>query len=226
MAEEKAKALGHEPLAYIRSYAVSAVDPGWQLLMGPVFAVPKALERAELTWSELGLVEIHEAFAAQVLSNVQAWGSQAWAERLGLAGPVGEVDWERTNVIGRVHRHRASVRRHRRAAGHHPGQRDAPARRAVRADLDLCAGRDGVCDGVGAGMMAESASLGVGSREPQALRLKLPATRPAPSGLHHHRSKTASRSSPSTSPASRSTSSARGEDGDGGAAGPPAGGRR
>ncbi len=100
MAEEKAKALGHEPLAYIRSYAVSAVDPGWQLLMGPVFAVPKALERAELTWSELGLVEIHEAFAAQVLSNLQAWGSQAWADRLGLPGPVGEVDWERTNVSG------------------------------------------------------------------------------------------------------------------------------
>lgn len=100
MAEEKAKALGHEPLAYIRSYAVSAVDPGWQLLMGPVFAVPKALERAELPWSELGLVEIHEAFAAQVLSNVQAWGSQAWADRLGLPGPVGEVDWERTNVSG------------------------------------------------------------------------------------------------------------------------------
>ncbi|HEY5939855.1 MAG TPA: acetyl-CoA C-acyltransferase, partial [Gemmatimonadales bacterium] len=100
MAEEKAKALGHQPLAYIRSYAVSAVDPGWQLLMGPVFAVPKALERAELTWSELGLVEIHEAFAAQVLSNVQAWGSQAWADRLGLPAPVGEVDWERTNVSG------------------------------------------------------------------------------------------------------------------------------
>ena len=100
MAEEKAKALGHEPLAYIRSYAVSAVDPGWQLLMGPVFSVPKALERAELTWKDLGLVEIHEAFAAQVLSNVQAWGSQAWADRLGLSAPVGEVDWERTNVSG------------------------------------------------------------------------------------------------------------------------------
>ena len=100
MAEEKAKALGHEPLAYIRSYAVSAVDPGWQLLMGPVFAVPKALERAELEWRDLGLVEIHEAFAAQVLSNIQAWGSRTWADRLGLAAPVGEVDWERTNVSG------------------------------------------------------------------------------------------------------------------------------
>jgi acetyl-CoA acyltransferase len=100
MAEEKAKALGREPLAYIRSYAVSAVDPGWQLLMGPVYAVPKALERAELAWSDLGLVEIHEAFAAQVLSNVQAWSSQAWADRLGLPGPVGEVDWDTTNVAG------------------------------------------------------------------------------------------------------------------------------
>jgi acetyl-CoA acyltransferase len=100
MSEEKAKALGHEPLAYIRSYAVAAVDPGWQLLMGPVYAVPKALERAEIPWSELGLVEIHEAFAAQVLSNVQAWGSQAWADRLGLPLPVGEVDWGRTNVSG------------------------------------------------------------------------------------------------------------------------------
>ena len=100
MAEEKAAALGYQPLAYLRSYAVAAVDPGWQLLMGPVYAVPKALERAGLSWGDMGLFEIHEAFAAQVLSNVQAWGSQAWAERLGLAGPVGEVDWDRTNVMG------------------------------------------------------------------------------------------------------------------------------
>ena len=100
MAEDKAVALGYEPLAYLKSYAVAAVDPGWQLLMGPVYAVPRALERAGLGWSELGLIEIHEAFAAQVLSNVQAWGSQAWAERLGLPGPVGEVNWECTNVMG------------------------------------------------------------------------------------------------------------------------------
>jgi acetyl-CoA acyltransferase len=100
MAEEKAEALGYRPLAFLRSYAVAAVDPGWQLLMGPVYAVPKALERAGIAWQDIGLFEIHEAFAAQVLSNVEAWGSQAWADRLGLAGPVGEVDWERTNVMG------------------------------------------------------------------------------------------------------------------------------
>jgi len=100
MAEEKARSLGYEPLAFVRSYAASAVDPGWQLLMGPALAVPKALERAGIGWSDLGLLEIHEAFAAQVLSNVQAWSSPAWAERLGLPGPLGQVDWEKTNVMG------------------------------------------------------------------------------------------------------------------------------
>jgi acetyl-CoA acyltransferase len=100
MEGKKAEALGYEPLAYVRSYAVAAVDPGWQLLMGPAFAVPLALDRAGITWNDLGLVEIHEAFAAQVLSNAQAWASKSWAEKLGRSAPVGEVDWNRTNVMG------------------------------------------------------------------------------------------------------------------------------
>ncbi len=100
MEEQKARALGYRPLAAVRSYAVAAVDPGWQLLMGPAFAVPKALDRAGISWKELGLVEIHEAFASQVLSNTEAWASKSWAQKLGRAEPVGEVDWERTNVFG------------------------------------------------------------------------------------------------------------------------------
>ncbi|HET9275483.1 MAG TPA: acetyl-CoA C-acyltransferase [Gemmatimonadales bacterium] len=100
MEESRARALGMRPLAAIRSYAQAAVDPGWQLLMGPAWAVPRALDRAGIGWKDLGLVEIHEAFAAQVLSNAQAWASKAWAEKLGRAEPVGEVDWDRTNVMG------------------------------------------------------------------------------------------------------------------------------
>ncbi len=100
MEEAEARALGYRPLVAVKSYAVAAVDPGWQLLMGPAYAVPKALDRAGITWKELGLVEIHEAFASQVLSNAQAWGSKAWAEKLGRSAPVGEVDWEKTNVHG------------------------------------------------------------------------------------------------------------------------------
>jgi acetyl-CoA acyltransferase len=100
MEEQKARSLGYTPLAVVRSYAVAAVDPGWQLLMGPAYAVPKALDRAGLTWKEIGLVEIHEAFASQVLSNTQAWASKEWAEKLGRSAPVGEVDWDITNVHG------------------------------------------------------------------------------------------------------------------------------
>lgn len=101
MADETASALGYEPLAFIRSYAVAALDPGDQLLMGPAYAVPKALDRAGITWRDLGLVEMHEAFAAQVLSNIQALGSKQWAaEELGRADAIGDVDWERLNVMG------------------------------------------------------------------------------------------------------------------------------
>jgi acetyl-CoA acyltransferase len=100
MESDKARAMGYQPLALIRSYAVAAVDPGWQLLMGPAYAVPLALDRAGITWQDLGLVEIHEAFAAQVLSNEQAWASQAWADKLGRSAPVGQVNWDITNVYG------------------------------------------------------------------------------------------------------------------------------
>ncbi|HEY7516422.1 MAG TPA: acetyl-CoA C-acyltransferase, partial [Vicinamibacteria bacterium] len=94
-------ALGYAPLAYIRSWAVAAVDPGGQLLMGPAIAIPKALERAGLELSDLDLVDMHEAFAAQVASNIQALESDAWArEKLGRAKAVGKVDRERLNVCG------------------------------------------------------------------------------------------------------------------------------
>lgn len=101
MSDESASALGYEPLAFIRSYAVTAVDPAEQLLMGPAYAVPLALERAGIPWREVGLIEMHEAFAAQVLSNVQAFESREWAERhLGRSEPIGEVNWDIVNVMG------------------------------------------------------------------------------------------------------------------------------
>jgi acetyl-CoA acyltransferase len=79
---------------------VAAVDPGWQLLMAPAVAVPLALQRAGLSWKDIGVLEIHEAFASQVLSNVQAWGSKKWADCFGLPAPTGEVNWDITNPNG------------------------------------------------------------------------------------------------------------------------------
>jgi len=101
MSEKRALAEGYEPLAFIRAWAVAAVDPGGQLLMGPGLAVPLALERAGLELSDMDLVEMHEAFAAQVASNLQAFESEAWArEKLGRSRPVGKIDREKLNVNG------------------------------------------------------------------------------------------------------------------------------
>jgi len=100
MSEAKAKAMGYAPLGYIRSYSYAALDPGEQLLQGPVLAAPVALQRAGLSLKDIDLVEMHEAFAAQVLSNLQGLASKAWAERAGFSHPVGEVDRARLNVMG------------------------------------------------------------------------------------------------------------------------------
>jgi acetyl-CoA acyltransferase len=100
MSEEKARSLGYPPLGIIRSYAYAALDPGEQLLQAPVLAAPVALKRAGLTLKDMDLVEMHEAFAAQVLSNLKGFESQAWAERAGFSQPVGEVDRAKLNVMG------------------------------------------------------------------------------------------------------------------------------
>ncbi|PYO50668.1 MAG: acetyl-CoA C-acyltransferase FadI, partial [Gemmatimonadetes bacterium] len=100
MSEEKAKALGYPPLGIIRSYAYAALDPGEQLLQAPVLAAPVALKRAGLILHDIDLVEMHEAFAAQVLSNLKGFESKYWAERAGFTEPVGEVDRAKLNVMG------------------------------------------------------------------------------------------------------------------------------
>jgi acetyl-CoA acyltransferase len=101
MSEEKARALGLTPLAAFRSWAYVGVDPADQLLMGPAIAMPKALDRAGLKLAEIDFVDIHEAFAAQVLSVLKMLGSKAFAEsRLGRKEAVGEVDVARLNVHG------------------------------------------------------------------------------------------------------------------------------
>lgn len=101
MSSERAHALGLKPLGYVRSYAFTALDPGDQLLQGPAYAAPIALDRAGITMADIDLLEMHEAFAAQVLSNLQAWDSERFGrEELGRAGKVGHPDPEKINVMG------------------------------------------------------------------------------------------------------------------------------
>ena len=92
---------GLEPMGFVRSYAFSGLDPGGQLLQGPAYAAPMALERAGITMADIGLMEMHEAFAAQVLSNLQALSSQKFAEEeLGRSQAVGHPDLDVINVMG------------------------------------------------------------------------------------------------------------------------------
>lgn len=101
MSEDRARSDGLPILGRIRSYAFAALDPADQLLQGPVFAAPVALDRAGVTMADIGLMEMHEAFAAQVLSNLQWLDSDRFArERLGRSSKVGHPDVDRINVMG------------------------------------------------------------------------------------------------------------------------------
>jgi len=90
MAEGRARAEGRTQLVVIRSYAYAAVDPGDQLLIAPAYAIPTALQRAGIGLSDVGLIEMHEAFAAQILSTFRV------LEQNG----VGTVDEDIVNVMG------------------------------------------------------------------------------------------------------------------------------
>jgi acetyl-CoA acyltransferase len=101
MTESRAKAMGYEVLGYIRSYAFAAIDVWEDMLMGPSYATPIALDRAGLKLSDLTLIEMHEAFAAQALANMKMFGSKTFAEqKLGRAEAIGDIDMAKFNVIG------------------------------------------------------------------------------------------------------------------------------
>jgi acetyl-CoA acyltransferase len=101
MRDDVAKALGHAALARVKSFAFVGIDPAEQLLQGPAYAAPRALEAARIKLSDLSLVDMHEAFAAQMLSNLQALASRRFAEeKLGRSEAVGEVPDEKLNIYG------------------------------------------------------------------------------------------------------------------------------
>ena len=101
MSEDKARALGYKPLAAFRSWSYVGVDPADQLLIGPALAMPQALDRAGMELEDVSLVDMHEAFAAQVLSVTKALASKGFAElRLGRSKAVGEIDEESFNIYG------------------------------------------------------------------------------------------------------------------------------
>jgi acetyl-CoA acyltransferase len=97
---DKARALGLVPAGRIRGYAFVGLDPA-RMGLGPTYATPIALGRAGMSLSDMGLIEMNEAFAAQVIANEIAMGSAQYGrEKLGLDGAVGEIDRAILNVNG------------------------------------------------------------------------------------------------------------------------------
>jgi acetyl-CoA acyltransferase len=96
-----ASELGLEPLAVLKSSAVAALDPLEELLLGPALTMPGALDGAGLELDEVEVVELHEAFAAQVLAVLDAIADETFCrERLGRDRPLGVVDRDRLNTWG------------------------------------------------------------------------------------------------------------------------------
>lgn len=102
MDESRARELNLKILGFIRGVATAAVDIKKEaLLIGPVYAIPQALKNAGVTWNDIDLIEMHEAFAAQALSTIRAIESETFCkEKLGLSAPIGRVDMNRLNING------------------------------------------------------------------------------------------------------------------------------
>ena len=97
---DKAKELGLRPSARIKGYSFVGLDPA-RMGLGPTHATPVALKRAGVTFRDVGLIEINEAFAAQVIANEIAMASAKYCrEKLGLDQPIEEIDRAILNVNG------------------------------------------------------------------------------------------------------------------------------
>jgi acetyl-CoA C-acetyltransferase/acetyl-CoA acyltransferase len=101
MDEEVAKAEGYTPLGRLHAVAFAGLEPE-RMGLGPVYATPLALDAAGMTLADMALIEMNEAFAAQVLANLEAFASAEFARtKLGrTGGAVGAIDPERLNVNG------------------------------------------------------------------------------------------------------------------------------
>ncbi|MBM4316295.1 MAG: thiolase family protein [Deltaproteobacteria bacterium] len=100
MSEEKAKAEGRNILGCISGFTFSGCEPK-RMGMGPIYSSASLLDQMEMDFSEMGLVELNEAFAAQVIANQKAWSSDKYAqEKLGRKKALGELRDEILNVNG------------------------------------------------------------------------------------------------------------------------------
>lgn len=101
MSEKKALELGYKPMAYLRDWSFKACDPFEELLLGPTYCSQEVLKRNNLDLeNDIGVYEIHEAFAGQILSNLTAMDSQKFADENFDGKKVGAVNMDKLNTKG------------------------------------------------------------------------------------------------------------------------------
>ena len=101
MEENMAKELGYQAKARIKAYTFVGCDPKNELLLGPAYAIPKVLNLAGLSLNDIGVFELHEAFAAQVLAILKSLNSEKFGkENLGLSSKFGEIPMDKLNTLG------------------------------------------------------------------------------------------------------------------------------
>lgn len=101
MTEEKAKALGLKPKTRIVDYVFTGQDLEDELLLGPAYAIARLLDKTGMSLDDIDVIELHEAFAGQVLANLKCLASDDFAkEKLGRKTAVGTVGINKLNTWG------------------------------------------------------------------------------------------------------------------------------
>jgi len=101
MSEEKAKELGLVPKAEVVDFVFTGQSLEDELLLGPAYAVSKLLKRQGMELKNIDVIEFHEAFAGQILSNLKALASDEFAQqKLGRDKAVGKIDMGKFNLWG------------------------------------------------------------------------------------------------------------------------------
>jgi acetyl-CoA C-acetyltransferase len=97
--ESKAKELNLEPIGFITDYAYAGLDAN-RMGLGPIYATKKLFDKTGTTLKDIDLIEINEAFAAQVIANLEAFKSEEFCQKTFNSSALGEIDESILNVNG------------------------------------------------------------------------------------------------------------------------------
>ena len=97
--ESKAKELNLEPIGFIKDYAYAGLD-AHRMGLGPIYATKKLFDKTGLSLKDIDIIELNEAFAAQVIANLKAFKSNEFCKKTFNSKALGEIDESILNING------------------------------------------------------------------------------------------------------------------------------